>query len=922
MLNGETASIGKQGTVKHLPVLFVSLAILLGGIVILFYYIDVVSEKNILKNSELKNIELQTEIIAGDFEAIASDLLILAKMPAFKKLSGGSSENHNKEEALEDIVTHFIAFSEEKQMYDQIRFLDETGMEVLRVNYKNGNPAIVKPDELQSKAKRYYFQRAIKLEADELFVSPFDLNIEKGEIETPIKPVIRFATPVTDTHNRNQGVMVLNYLGKKLLTNLKMAAMNNIGELMLLNSEGYWLLSGNSANNWGFMYESKKDVTFKNRFPKAWKNFSETEKGQFQNKNGLFTFATVYPLLNGQSISGGSTGDVNGSAVAYSWKVVSRVPPSVLRIGTRNIAGKLLILYIAMVGLLAIAVRLLDRPLIHSETLPADKMSPFFLFVVTAVSIFAAESFIMLLLSFVQITSPWLEALVNGLLLVLLVSPFLYIFLFRPLILHIYERRLAEEAFRESEERFRRLSEASFEGVIIHDMGTIIEANQAYADTFGYEISELKGKSTHDLVTEEYVAVIKEKHHTGYDKPYEVIGLRKDGSTFPAEFVTKDAFYEGREVHIGAVRDITKRKEEEDELRNAKEMAENATKLKDKFVSLVSHDLKNPINGMIGFLQLLSNEIDSVISEKGRNMIALTKKNLYKMNDLINELLNISRLKTGRIKPRLKFIDAFRLIRKTMHQLESMADEKGITIINNVPGNSRLYADPALLNEVIQNLLTNAIKFCHAGCTVTFFIPDGEKCTIAVADTGVGIEAERLEKIFHYEEQTSTVGTGGETGTGLGLPLSMDIIKAHNGKMAVESIVNEGTTFFVHLPYMKPKILLMETNQTACDNIKDILGALDMDIIAVENWRQGMALITLQRPHLILLNMEIPQMNGFHFIVDLKKSDDSREIPVIALTSNGGHKIGEKALELGADDFVTNPTTSEELIPRIRKYIH
>lgn len=200
------------------------------------------------------------------------------------------------------------------------------------------------------------------------------------------------------------------------------------------------------------------------------------------------------------------------------------------------------------------------------------------------------------------------------------------------------------------------------------------------------------------------------------------------------------------------------------------------------------------------------------------------------------------------------------------------------------------------------------------------FIPEDDKCSIAIKDTGVGIEPERVEKIFNYEEQTSTVGTGGETGTGLGLPLSMDIVKAHNGRIHIESIIDEGTTFYIHLPYTKPKILLLETSPAVSNEIKTILAGLDLEIFSVENGRQGMALIKSNLPHLILLNLNITETNGLEFITFLRSNDNYRDIPVIVLISNGGHQMRELALALGADDFIHNSTSSEELIPRVMKH--
>ena len=139
-------------------------------------------------------------------------------------------------------------------------------------------------------------------------------------------------------------------------------------------------------------------------------------------------------------------------------------------------------------------------------------------------------------------------------------------------------------------------------------------------------------------------------------------------------------------------------------------------------------------------------------------------------------------------------------VEKNISNLSHLAKHKGIVLINNVPEEMQLYADSALLGEVIQNLASNAIKFCHRGDRVTFYQPDDRECTLAVADTGVGMSQEKIGKLFRVEEKTSTPGTAGEQGTGFGLPFSHDIIVAHGGDLFVESVEGEGSIFFVQLP--------------------------------------------------------------------------------------------------------------------------
>ncbi|EGG99428.1 Phosphate regulon sensor protein PhoR [gamma proteobacterium IMCC2047] len=244
--------------------------------------------------------------------------------------------------------------------------------------------------------------------------------------------------------------------------------------------------------------------------------------------------------------------------------------------------------------------------------------------------------------------------------------------------------------------------------------------------------------------------------------------------------------------------EIQSRKEMEEKLRSSTKEAEGATRLKDKFVALVTHDLKNPLNVISGSLQLL--HLSSQLSESEKDMVESALFACGQMNNLISDVLNLSRIKQGKIMPELRLFDLTALIGKLIKLRESQADKKGVKLVSAIPDKSIVFADELLLAEVFENLLSNAVKFCAEGDTVKIYLPHDKPATIAVADTGAGVPQEFLENLFSYEEKTSSIGTEGEMGTGFGLPLSHEIVIAHGGKMWVESFDKKGSTFFVTLP--------------------------------------------------------------------------------------------------------------------------
>ena len=183
--------------------------------VIFIYYLDLKSEIKVAKEKEKQLVELQKNIIASDFNAISSHLMILSELNEYEKLFKETSIS-----TRHALANKFLSAARQIKLYDQIRFLNEQGMEIIRVNYNNGNPFIVPDNKLQNKADRYYFKDSFELDKGKIFVSPFDLNIEGGQIERPLKPMLRFGTPVFDKNGNKKGVLLLNYFGKILIDNL------------------------------------------------------------------------------------------------------------------------------------------------------------------------------------------------------------------------------------------------------------------------------------------------------------------------------------------------------------------------------------------------------------------------------------------------------------------------------------------------------------------------------------------------------------------------------------------------------------------------------------------------------------------------------------------------------------------------------
>ncbi len=234
---------------------------------------------NEVKVNESRVVNLENGLLSRESTRILSDLYYLHY--AFENELYASA-------GLDQTAANWMEFSRQRKIYDQIRYIDAEGDETIRINYANNDSNLVDRYALQNKRDRYYFYNTAQLSEDSVYVSPLDLNIENAEIELPYKPIIRFSTPLYDGTGNFQGIIILNYLAEDLLGRFKEFGENSVGKVMLLNQEGYWLTCEDTANEWNFMFEEKRENTFGKMYPEEWDKLLQGQT-QFITENGLFT---------------------------------------------------------------------------------------------------------------------------------------------------------------------------------------------------------------------------------------------------------------------------------------------------------------------------------------------------------------------------------------------------------------------------------------------------------------------------------------------------------------------------------------------------------------------------------------------------------------------------------------------------------
>jgi signal transduction histidine kinase len=363
------------------------------------------------------------------------------------------------------------------------------------------------------------------------------------------------------------------------------------------------------------------------------------------------------------------------------------------------------------------------------------------------------------------------------------------------------------------------------------------------------------------------------------------------------------------------------------ELKIQKEKAEEAVILKDKFISIVSHDLKSPLLGVLAYLELLETGMDQKIDGATLKRIhGQLTDSIHGLLEMIDQLLNIGRLKSGQIHIEPEYFEARPLVDEALLLYSGFAEDKGILIRNEVPEGISLFADRILFKEVVQNLISNAIKFSKENESIRVFIPENAPTTIAVGDTGTGIDDEIIRKIFRHRS-TTTLGTSKERGTGLGLLFCIDILEAHGGAMNVHSVPEGGSTFYATLPKAERIVLVIDDVEEVRRDLRAKLRLRDLCVVEAHDGAHTIEMLNHFIPDLIISDIHMPEIGGFELLTLLKKREKFANIPFVIMTSGAvlrdfnDREVEGLAKELGATEFFLKPIPENDLLSLVDRYL-
>ncbi len=400
---------------------------------------------------------------------------------------------------------------------------------------------------------------------------------------------------------------------------------------------------------------------------------------------------------------------------------------------------------------------------------------------------------------------------------------------------------------------------------------------------------------------------------------------------------------------IGVIWDITEQRKNEEELIKAKEIAEASVKLKEQFISTMSHEIRTPMNAVMGMTNLLLQENPQEHQTDYLKVLHSASKNLLL---LINDILDFSKIEAGKIVFESIDFNLQELLNNIVNIYLYSAKEKGLSLELNycTPINTLLVGDPIKLTQIITNLVGNAIKFTKKG-TITIQIniekDYGNQLFIEflVIDTGIGIPKERLENIFESFTQATVDTTRKYGGTGLGLTIAQNLVELQGGKIGVQSVLNEGTTFYFTLPFYKSKlvftpflsqekmvfmpeslegikILVAEDNETNRFVISRFLLNWKIDYDFAVNGLETVSKIQQKHYDMVLMDLHMPELDGYEATKEIRKLAGTyyQTVPIVALTASALSSVGVRIKEFGMDDFLLKPFEPKELYQKIAKY--
>ncbi|RLC96261.1 MAG: hypothetical protein DRI40_03645 [Chloroflexi bacterium] len=534
------------------------------------------------------------------------------------------------------------------------------------------------------------------------------------------------------------------------------------------------------------------------------------------------------------------------------------------------------------------------------------------------------------------------------------------------------ERKATEEELRRSEERYRSLIESAVDAIFTMKLdGTITSLNPAFEAITGWSCSEWLGRSLWDILHPDDAPAAKDLFEAFFRgeplQPYEGRVQSRSGEFIVLEIRATPQMEHGEVVgFFGIGRDVTERKQAQERLQELyerekelrQELAERTAQvedaylklyqldqMKDSFLSTVSHELRTPLTSIKGFAEILLS-YDDEDKETQREFLTIINEESERLTRLINDLLDLSRIESGRMQWQTSKLSLQEVIDTAVNAIHALSAQKQLDVSVDVqPDLPPFWGDKDRLVQVVTNLLGNATKFTPAGGKIGVraeLVKEGEPpnlrevIRVSVSDTGIGISAENRESIFEKFRQIGDTLTDKPRGTGLGLSICKEIVQHYGGRIWVESEVGSGSTFYFTLPVadvveqrgsgvqgegeekieqeLGKVILVVDDEPNIRKFLKHELASRGHEVIEALGGTEAVQLARKHHPDLITLDVDMPDINGFDVTALLKSDPGTKDIPILIISVVDDK---ERGYNLGANDYVTKPIDGKDLMEKV-----
>lgn len=484
------------------------------------------------------------------------------------------------------------------------------------------------------------------------------------------------------------------------------------------------------------------------------------------------------------------------------------------------------------------------------------------------------------------------------------------------------------------------------------DSDKIKDANQAALDYYGYPKDVLLSKTLHDITAMDTKAVAEEQAKSKAENRNHLYLQHKlaNGSICDVEVYSSIIQVKSLKLKYCIIFDITKRRKVEKELQKAKEMAEEANKVKTFFISNVSHEIRTPLNAIIGLTDIIVQD-ENLSSEQKENMQSIKYSSDHLLG-VINDVLDFSKLEAGKVSLEKVDFEVHQLVKESVKTIEFKAREKGIHMdVNLEPGIPRvLIGDPSRLRQILLNLLSNAVKFTQDGhikldVKIEGLTQDDASLKFSVSDTGIGIPADKQSHLFESFTQAGSDTTRKFGGTGLGLSICKKLVELQKGQIGLKSIEGMGSTFWFTLNYEISKRAFLPDITKIESKLKNLSG---VDVLLVEddkmnqfvmtrilkNWhanldianngREAITKLKKNKYHVVLMDLHMPELNGYEatkIIRDPESEVLDHEIPVIALTADVTAETRKRVQSAKMNDYIAKPSDQQIIFNKIMQAV-